>query len=675
MTNRFWMLAGCAALVLAVLPAGHAQQPGDVYMWEFNEGGGDTVTDNSGSFPAQVGLPLDTGLIPASSTDSPSGAAGDRSVVVNGGLTVDDTESPVLAILDGPITMEAWIRVRELNATNGILAYGASYKMGINNGTFVWTFYGVEDVDSGIPIDADDAWHHIAMAWEPGVGVHFYLDGQLAGTTETTNIPRALQNNLLNLGSETAGGSPLAGQIDRARIHHALLTADQLDSVPATPKEPLETTVAAYDFDEEQLPYANGTAAVRPAVSTAELNATATRPAFVLDSPKGTGGDYSLYFDGNDRLIFADTQDIMQFIDESFTFEAWLKIDGTQPSNRAILFAYGVGGQSGYSFSFRDNGSKPAADTDSPSGQAGDYSVKVNKGLIVDDSENPVLAIQDGPMTLEMWIKLENLNQFNDILSYGDTYKIGINDGAFVYTFRDIEDVFSEVPISADNQWHHIAMAWEPGAGVAFYLDGVQAAYKETASAHRELQSNILNIGTGANGGFALPGWIDRVRIHHAVLTADQLDSDAAQPKAPLDSTLVSYNFDEGQLPFANQAGADLPADNTQGRFTMTVTTYGILDAHSNAEIPEDGQWHHVAAVHDVFQEFRFYVDGQLKETMAYDGGVRFAEVYEFLIGHEQGGGYPYKGWMDRIKITRGALTETGLDYFEPVAVDQWSLF
>ena len=309
------------------------------------------------------------------------------------------------------------------------------------------------------------------------------------------------------------------------------------------------------------------------------------------------------------------------------------------------------------------------------SGLAGDYSVKVNKGLIVDDSENPVLAIQDGPMTLEMWIKLENLNQFNDILSYGDTYKIGINDGAFVYTFRDIEDVFSEVPISADNQWHHIAMAWEPGAGVAFYLDGVQAAYKETASAHRELQSNILNIGTGANGGFALPGWIDRVRIHHAVLTADQLDSDAAQPKAPLDSTLVSYNFDEGQLPFANQAGADLPADNTQGRFTMTVTTYGILDAHSNAEIPEDGQWHHVAAVHDVFQEFRFYVDGQLKETMAYDGGVRFAEVYEFLIGHEQGGGLPYKGWMDRIKITRGALTETGLDYFEPVAVDQWSLF
>ncbi len=60
---------------------------------------------------------------------------------------------------------------------------------------------------------------------------------------------------------------------------------------------------------------------------------------------------------------------------------------------------------------------------------------------------------------------------------------------------------------------------------------------------------------------------------------------------------------------------------------------------------------------------------------MAYDGGVRFAEVYEFLIGHEQGGGLPYKGWMDRIKITRGALTETGLDYFEPVAVDQWSLF
>ncbi|MFB3786068.1 MAG: LamG-like jellyroll fold domain-containing protein [bacterium] len=674
MAQRFWMMLGCAALVLAVLPAGHAQQPGDVYMWEFNEGGGDTVTDNSGAFPAQVGLPLDSTQAPASSPDSPSGAAGDRSVVVNGGLTVDDTDGPVLAIQDGPITMEAWIRLQGLNATNGILAYGASYKMGINNGMFVWTFYGVEDVDSGVPIEADDTWHHVAMAWEPGVGVHFYLDGQLAGTTETANTGRAPQNSLLNIGSETAGGSPLAGQIDRARIHHALLDVAQLDSDRAAPKAPMATTVVAYDFNEAQLPFANGTAAVRPAVSTAELNASTTRPAFVLDSPKGTAGDYSLYFDGNDRVIFVDDKDILQFIDESVTFETWLKIDGTQPSNRAILFAYGVGGANGYSFSFRDNGAKPAADPDSPSGQAGDYSVKANKGLIVDDSVNPVLAIQDGPMTLEAWIKLESLNQTNDILSYGDTYKIGINNGVFVYTFRDVEDVLSGVAATADNQWHHIAMAWEPGVGVTFYLDGAQAAFVETASAHRELQSNILYLGTGA-GGSVLPGWIDRVRIHHAVLTADQLDSDAAHPKAPLSSTLASYPFDEGRLPYQNQAGANLPADNTLGRFTMTVTTYGILDAHSTAEIPNDGQWHHVAAVHDVFQEFRFYVDGRLKETMAYDGGVRFADVYEFLIGHEQGGGNPYKGFMDRVKITRGVLTETALDYFEPAAVEQWPLF
>lgn len=674
MKQQFWMIGGIAVAALVIGPWGYTQEAGDVYMWEFNEGSGTTVTDNSGQFTASVGLPLDPAQVPESLADSPSGAAGDRAVRVNGGLTVDDSDSPVLAIESGPITMETWIKLEGLNQYNGVLSYGASYKMGINNGVFVWTFYGIEDVNSGIAIEPDNAWHHIAMAWEPGVGVHFYLDGESMGLVETANAGRALQNHLLDIGSETAGANPLPGLLDRVRIHNAVLTADQLDSDAAHPKAPLADTIVAYDFNEEQLPYANGAGAVRPAVSTAERASADTRPDFVLDSPTGAANDYSLYFDGNDRVIFVDEQDIMQFIDESFSFEAWLKIDGTQPNDRAILFAYGVGGQNGYSFSFRDNGPKPAADPDSPSGQAGDYSVKVNRGLTTDDSDNPVLAIQEGPMTLEAWIKLERLNQFNDILSYGDTYKIGINNGQFVYTFRTIEDVNSNVAITADNQWHHIAMAWEPGAGVTFYLDGVQAAYVETGSAHRELQSNILYIGTGA-GGSALPGWIDRVRIHNAVLSADQLDSDPAHPKAPLASTVVAYNFDEGRLPYQNQTGTLRPADNQQGRFTLTVTTYGILDAHSNAEIPDDGQWHHVAAVHDVFTELRFYIDGQLKETRPYEGGVQFAEVYEFLIGHERNGGLPYKGSMDRIKITRAALTETGLDYFPPVSVEEWSLF
>ncbi len=455
-----------------------------------------------------------------------------------------------------------------------------------------------------------------------------------------------------------------------------MLDETQIDSDAANPKEPLASTVAAYNFDGGEIPYENSTDAELPATATVEYRAVATRPEFSEEDPADEEGDYSLYFDGNDRVTFVDEMDIMQFVDESFSFEAWVKFNAEdQVSDRPVLFAYGIGGANGYSFSFRV-GNPAKVVEESPSGAAGDYAVDVNGGMEVDDSEDPILNIIEGPITMEAWINVESLNTYNGIAAYGSSYKIGINNEELVWTFYGVEDVFSGVPFEADSTWHHVAMAWEPGIGANFYVDGEFANFVETENFPRELENNILNVGSETGGNVPMNGMIDRVRVHNALLDETQIDSDAANPKAPLDNTVVAYDFDGGSLPAANKADAERPAESISKGSTITVTTYGIVDAHSeDAIIPDDGQWHHIAAVHEIWTEFRYYVDGELLETRDYDGGVRFAEVFDFLIGSEANGGHPYVGYLDRIKISRAALTADELGYFEPVSIENWSLY
>jgi len=227
MDKRFvGLMALLVSLGLMGIPSAFSQKAGDVYMWDFNEGSGDKVTDNSKQMTATMGTALTPESISVSNTDSPSGKAGDRSVQVNGGLLVDDSQSPVLNIEKGPITMEAWVKIDAITEPTDIARYGGAYKFGFgNNGALLWTFLGIEDVFSDTIFSPDSAWHHIAMAWEPGKGVTFFLDGQQVDFKATTNTDRALQSHILNIGTDSGGTSALQGSIDRLRIHKAILTA------------------------------------------------------------------------------------------------------------------------------------------------------------------------------------------------------------------------------------------------------------------------------------------------------------------------------------------------------------------------------------------------------------------------------------------------------------------
>ena len=207
-----------------------------------------------------------------------------------------------------------------------------------------------------------------------------------------------------------------------------------------------------------------------------------------------------------------------------------------------------------------------------PSGLATDLAVGLNIGstnsqgcLVVDDRVNPILNLASNAFTMEAWINRDSINNrtYEGLAAYGRSFKMGFNKGQFHFTLYGIVDVFSGIYPSL-GEWHHVATVFQPGVGVTFYLDGVSMTNVAEIRLPRAFQNNFLTIGAeNVNSNAmvnAFQGAIDRLRIHKAALTVDQLDSNANTPKAVYSETLVAYNFDENNAPYPNAAAADRPA-------------------------------------------------------------------------------------------------------------------
>jgi hypothetical protein len=408
-----------------------------------------------------------------------------------------------------------------------------------------------------------------------------------------------------------------------------------------------------------------------------------------------------------------------------------------------------------------DPAANPVVVANSPSGAAGDLAVSLNYGnatsqgfLVVDDSHGPILALATNAFTIETWVNIDT-NDFRldeGIGAYGGSYALGLDNGQLVFTLDGVVELFSGITVPS-GAWHQVAAVWQPGVGVTFYLDGGSGTNVPEAHAIPAFANNLLTIGADGVAGNAVQAIIDRFRIHRAALSASQLDSVAATPKAPLASTLVAYNFNESAPPFQNAASASRPAipsneylqltepptfttntpsgkpgdyalnfasgqsayvpdpntvvalsptdpsftiqswvkfgaqpgsrsvlfydDGPGGAFALSVTypdrhvfvsTLGIVDQDSNAVIPDDGGWHHIAVVHENGKDFLFYVDGELSDTVPYTSGLRFTETNTiYTIGSGPGGDLQYVGSLDRLKVAAGVLSPAQLDYL-PVA-------
>lgn len=95
---------------------------------------------------------------------------------------------------------------------------------------------------------------------------------------------------------------------------------------------------------------------------------------------------------------------------------------------------------------------------------------------------------------------------------------------------------------------------------------------------------------------------------------------------------------------------------NNTGR-TLHTTTFTLNDVNSGAVVPNDGQWHHVAAVHENGERVLFYIDGVLVSAVPYTRGIGARTTYALVLGGANGTANPLVGSLDNLRLTKGALT------------------
>jgi hypothetical protein len=474
------LLATLLGVILAFGLTPAQGQP--VFSFPFNEGTGITFTDTvqnlQGTFGAVI-LNPETDTV-ALTNDSPSGLPGDGSFVNSGRgfLVADDSAEKVLAITNGPITMEAWIKKdgNVANTTEGVVSYGSSYKMGFRtSGIMVFTLLGRVDITSTMPLQLPfDEWVHIASVWQPGVGVTFYVGSnslfsatnRFVANTTTPALPAT--HNILSIGNE-AIANPLVGSFDRVRIHQAILTEAELDNDPLNPKPNDASTKVSYDFNEANFPATNSVGPALPASSAIPLLPTLTGPTWTT-GVTAEPNDFALEFNGSQRALFLDSAAAPQITlgpdttgtNGDYTLQAWVKLPlGFEPTVRMVMFQY---------------------------------------------QASPSLAFS-------------------------------INTGRRLHTTTlGKDDIVSGAQVPNDNQWHHVAAVHENGTEVRFYIDGILLSRMPYVRGPGLQTTYTLTLGgAAALTGNRFFGSLDRISLTKGALPPEEFDIPGfVAPPAPV---------------------------------------------------------------------------------------------------------------------------------------------
>ncbi len=462
-----WKTIGYSFAMIAVLA--FSTQAQTVGYWEFDTE--DTILeDSSGNgLDGQVGFDVSTETDPVPSEDTPSGAEGDRALKIIGGPVVaDDSENSLLDLADQEFTAELWIKVYdELQGLSwrGTVYYGrhgTGWGIGTRDQELKFTLFGVVDMFPGIDLEADEQWHHLAFEYEPEVGVEFYLDGEFFTFYEETRPMIQTDTNILWLGTEDGASRPIPAFLDRFRVTEGLLEPSDLDSDPTDPKPVTDDTIVYFPFDEESGPEYQDTAGGLVALAGTQWFAQKQAPDFTEDTPSGEG--LSLYFTQGDHAIIRDLEDQMNFQDQSFTLEAWIKPEEFAQDS-AVIMRYG--------------GSETAPD------DSGGYGLTANQA--------------NGTATLIFYQ-----------IDAGDAYSITTPENSLPF----------------DDEWHHIAASYnEDEFMVQLFVDGELVHEEEyflgiiTAK-----DSSLVHLSGQWDGREAYIGYIDRVRISADALASEELD-------------------------------------------------------------------------------------------------------------------------------------------------------
>ncbi|HOW64382.1 MAG TPA: LamG domain-containing protein [Candidatus Paceibacterota bacterium] len=390
-------------------------------------------------------------------------------------------------------------------------------------------------------------------------------------------------------------------------------------------------------------------------------------PTFVLDSPSGRPGDTAMQFAEGQYMTVEDPDTRVQFDtnNPSFTLQAWIKFDGNPAGRMVFFYSGGPGGAVSFSvnsdrtvfvttLAIADVSSQAAIPDD---GKWHHIAVVHENGLEIRFYVDGVLG-DTVPYTGGV-----HFNRTQKLFSIGSEWNGALQFTGLVDRLKVSSGILT--PDQLDSQ------AATPVGLVDFEFDEGSGT-KVTDS----INSLVGVPGNPANP----PTFLAEAPSGQAGDTAIQFESgqyltvedpdtrvqfDKNNPSFTLQAWVKFDGYPAGRMVFfysGGPGGAVSFSVNTDR--TVFVTTLAIADVSSQAAIPDDGQWHHIAVVHENGLEIRFYVDGVLGDTVPYTGGVHFNRTQKlFSIGGEWNGALQYVGGVDRLKISSGIISAEQLDY------------
>lgn len=201
-----------------------------VAYWPLDDGEGTTAKDCLGNTPGRLNGPV------AWDPDSPDDAG--ASLYFNGaGGSVDFPTNGNALLVHAPFTISAWMQadVSDSGAAIQDLAVrystttGAAWGIGLENGNqYYFTIFSDvgSTVTSSTTTYAPGTWRHVAGVIDSTFGATLYVDGELAGFNQATDIADASTPMLL--GVSGAGNTPFSGHLAKVAFFNRALTSSEI---------------------------------------------------------------------------------------------------------------------------------------------------------------------------------------------------------------------------------------------------------------------------------------------------------------------------------------------------------------------------------------------------------------------------------------------------------------
>jgi hypothetical protein len=205
--------------------------------------------------------------------------------------------------------------------------------------------------------------------------------------------------------------------------------------------------------------------------------------------------------------------------------------------------------------------------------------------------DNNSLDFRTGPFTLTTWIKTTTTSSINDFIAFkgggnatdvGYAWQVNRSSGLQMLNISDgssyIVTNLTGTKVITDNQWHFLAMVWDPSVGAKLYVDNALDAQSAVTSTVDFNSSNAMTIGGWTSATYSLNGVLDEMKSYSYALSADQLKIEYNQGKA---MTFGANSKDKEEL--ANSTGILGYWRLNETSWTNDCSTSTVLDSTPNA--------------------------------------------------------------------------------------------